>query len=176
MITDRAQIALTAHEDRTDWLDASNNAQIALTAHERLRVARAVAAATSAPGTPALARAFLDSWAAYVALDQAREVAAWVAEPEAGHQPPAPSCAETERIYAELDLARGDLLAALRLSLLNDDLVPIDVLNDGDRHAVEFALRSDPLRPAWVVGVAEIAAGGDAGWAAANEDDGTPGV
>jgi hypothetical protein len=148
----------------------TDNVPASLTAHERLRVARAVAAATSAPGTPALARAFLDAWRAYIDLEQDREAAAWAADVGAGHQHPAPSRVEADRICAELDLARGDLLAALRLSLLNDGLVPIDVLNDGDRHVVEVSLRSDPLRPAWVVGVAEIAAGGDAGWAAADEE------
>jgi hypothetical protein len=145
------------------------NAPAALPAHERLRIAGAVLRATSAPGTPALAAVFLRVWRVYAALDQAREVAAWAAESEAGHQPPAPSCAETERIYAELDLARGDLLAALRMALLPEGLMPIEVLQDGDRHVVEFALRSDPLRQAWVVGVEAIAAGGDAGWAASEE-------
>jgi hypothetical protein len=148
----------------------TDHAPITIAAHERLRIARAVAAATSAPGTPALARAFLDAWAAYVEIDRAREVAAWAADIGAGHQHPAPSSADADRICVGLDLARGDLLAALRLSLLNDALVPIDVLNDGERHVVEFALRSDLLRPAWVVGVAEIAAGGDPGWAAAGEE------
>jgi hypothetical protein len=153
-----------------------NHAPAVLPGHQRLRIAATVLRATSAPEVRELAQEFLRSWAAYVALDQAREAAAWAAESGAEHQHPAPSSVDADRICVELDLARGDLLAALRLSLLNDGLVPIDVLNDGDRHAVEFALRSDPLRPAWVVGVAEIAAGGDAGWAAANEDDGTPGV
>jgi hypothetical protein len=111
----------------------------------------------------------LRSWEAYVALEQAREAAAWASDVGAGDQQPAPSAVEADRICAALDLARGDLLAALRLSLLNDGLVPIDVLNDGERHVVEFALRSDPLRQAWVVGVEAIAAGGDAGWAAAEE-------
>jgi hypothetical protein len=146
------------------------NAPAALPAHERLRIAGAVLRATSAPGMPALAAAFLRAWAAYVALDRAREAAAWAADVGAEHQHPAPSSADADRICVGLDLARGDLLAALRLSLLNDALVPIDVLNDGERHVVEFALRSDPLRQAWVVGVAEIAAGGGVGWAAADEE------
>jgi hypothetical protein len=154
----------------------TDHTPIALSAHERLRVARAVAAATSAPGTPALARDFLNAWAAYVALDQAREGAAWAADSGSGHQPPAPSRAEAERIYADLDLTRGDLLAALRMALLPEGLLPIDVLQDGDEHVVEIALRTTPLRPAWLVGVAEIASGGEAGWAAADEDDGTPDV
>jgi hypothetical protein len=146
------------------------HAPAVLPAHERLRIAGAVLRATSAPGTPGLAQTFLRAWRAYVDLDQAREVAAWAADAGAGDQHPAPSGVEADRICAELDLARGDLLAALRLSLLNDALVPIDVLNDGERHVVEFALRSDPLRQAWVVGVEAIAAGGDPGWAAADEE------
>jgi hypothetical protein len=152
----------------------TDHTPIALTAHERLRVARAVAAATSAPGTPALARAFLDAWTAYVEIDRAREAAAWAADAGAGNEYPAPSRAEAERIYADLDLTRGDLLAALRMALLPEGLLPIDVLQDGDEHVVEIALRTAPLRPAWLVGVAEIAAGGDAGRTAA--DDGTPGA
>lgn len=144
------------------------HAPAVLPAHERLRVAGAVARATSAPGTPALAEAFLRAWEAYVVLDHTRAVRAWAADGGRADRYPAPSAAE-ERICAEVDLARGDLLAALRMSLLPDGLLPIEVLRDGGGHVIEISLRGDPLRPAWVVGVAEIAAGGVVGQAAADE-------
>jgi hypothetical protein len=146
------------------------HAPAVLPAHERLRIAGAVLRATSVPGMPALTRAFLDAWRAYVEIEKDREAAALAFDTGAADQHAAPSRGEAGRICVNLDLARGDLLAALRLSLLNDGLVPIDVLNDGERHVVEFALRSDPLRPAWAVGVEAIAAGGDPGWAAADEE------